>query len=158
MAATTTQPIKALAKKIEKHFLAYAFTHDEDFWWSSQQKVIYRPAITDVTAAWTLLHEIAHAELKHTAYTLDIDLLAQEVGAWEHARLVLAPRFGLQIGDDHIQDHLDTYRRWLHERSRCPECEQNAIQATQNTYNCTNCRCLWRVNDARGCALRRVKL
>ena len=158
MAATTTPHINDLAKTVLSRFTGYSFVPDDHFSWSSDKNTVYYQSLKDETAIWTLLHEVAHAELNHTHYMLDIELIDHEVAAWEHARTVLGPQFGLTIDDDHIQDHLDTYRHWLHQRSVCPNCAHNGIQTTQNTYNCSNCRCLWRVNDARGCALRRTKL
>jgi hypothetical protein len=158
MVVTTTPSTKKLLKHIVTHFSGYSFSQSAVFAWSSTHKTVHHPTIANLADMWTLLHEIAHAELKHAYFTHDIELLGQEVAAWEHASAVLAPLFGLTIPDDHVQDYLDTYRRWLHERSRCPECQQNGLQTTQNTYNCTNCRCVWRVNDARDCQLRRVRL
>ncbi len=158
MAVTTTPRIAPLVKRITASTLAHKFVADVDFWWSAKNNTVYYGPMRHLSDVWTLLHEIAHAELGHSVYDSDIELIRQEAAAWEHAKRLIAPRFDLDIATSHIEDALDTYRRWLHERSRCPECEQNGIQATQNTYNCINCRCSWRVNDARGCALRRVKL
>lgn len=158
MAVTTTPDIALLVKRITKATLDHKFVADEDFWWSAKDNTVYHGRMRSLDDVWTLLHEIAHAELAHSSYSTDIELIKQEASAWEHAVHVLAPRFDLEIAESHVEDALDTYRHWLHERSRCPECEQNGIQTTQNTYNCINCRCSWRVNDARGCALRRVKL
>lgn len=158
MAVTTTPSTTALLKRIIKTTLEHQFTADENFWWSAANNTVYYGPVSGLADIWTLLHEIGHAELGHSTYTSDIELIKQETAAWERATQVIAPRFDLEIADSHIENALDTYRRWLHERSRCPECEQNGIQTTQNTYNCINCRCSWRVNDARGCALRRVKL
>jgi hypothetical protein len=158
MVVTTMPPIKTIASKLRLEFNDYKFVEGEVFTWYPTEKQITHPVISSPEDIWSLLHEIAHAELDHKQFSLDIQLIDQEVAAWEHARKVLAPNFKQIISDDHIQDHLDTYRLWLHNRSRCPECDQNGLQTTQNTYNCVNCRCSWRVNDARGCALRRVKL
>lgn len=126
-------------------------------WSPDTRQITFRPP-ADLSDIWTLMHEIAHAELGHSSYELDIELVSLEVEAWEHAKNVLAPRYDIQIGEDHAEDHLDTYRYWLNERSRCPQCGQNGFQATKNTYRCNNCRCLWRVNEARICRLKRTRL
>jgi hypothetical protein len=152
------QPITKIAAKLHQDFPSYTFVKGDIFGWSPSHKQISHPLIAAESDIWTLLHEIAHAELGHHDYQLDIELIDQETAAWEYARAVLAPRFDQQIQDPHIQDHLDSYRIWIHQRSRCPECDQNGFQTTQNTYSCNNCRCSWRVNDARGCALRRIRL
>jgi hypothetical protein len=155
---TTMQPTNSLVGRLTQDFPAYTIVSGQDFKWSpAKRQIIYAP-LDGPEDEWTLLHELAHADLGHADYILDIQLVQQEVAAWEHAREVLGPRYGHAISEDHIQDHLDSYRQWLHKRSTCPECSQNGLQTTQNTYSCTNCRCLWRVNDARMCRLRRSRL
>ena len=152
------QSPSSLLKQIQRDFAAYTFVQGDNFVWSPQRRTITFCAPEALSDIWTLLHEIAHAELNHSIYNLDIDLISREAEAWEHARSVIASRYGLAIDPDHIEDHLDSYRHWLHERSKCPACAQNGFQVTKNTYRCHNCRCLWRVNEARMCALRRVRL
>jgi hypothetical protein len=151
-------PTNSLLEQIGADFPKYTFLQGSNFRWSPDQQLITYAAIETPEDAWTLLHELAHADLGHTDFELDIHLIQHEVAAWEHAKIALAPRYTISIPDGHIQDHLDSYREWLHKRSTCPECGQNGLQTTQNTYSCTNCRCLWRVNDARMCRLRRSKL
>ena len=136
----------------------YSFREGAICTWSATDQIItYRPLNSPVDT-WDLLHEIAHAELKHIDYHFDVELIQQESEAWDYAVRVVGPRLGQSIENDHLEDSLDTYRLWLHERSRCPNCNQNGFQTTQNTYRCPNCRCSWRVNDARACALKRKKL
>ncbi len=104
------------------------------------------------------LHELAHAVLGHTGYRLDIELLRREREAWDAVRTTFAPHYEVPYDVDLIEDSLDTYRDWLHARALCPTCNLTGIQTKTNTYSCINCRCSWRPNDARQCALRRYKL
>lgn len=157
MAVTTTPPTKRQLKDLKQAFRQYQFAAGEVFSWAPDQNTIFHPKVSTEADVANLLHEIAHAELGHNTYGLDIELIKHEVAAWQHAAEVLAPQFNLSIDQDLIEDSLDTYRRWLHDRSSCPNCGHNGLQTTQNTYNCSNCRCSWRVNEARNCALRRVK-
>lgn len=150
-------PLSSLIQQLRADFKAYNFRTADTFKWTPADNTIYHPPLQSPEDIWSLMHEIAHAELKHRTYQLDIDLINCETSAWEHAASHIAPRYGAAINRDYIEDHLDTYRQWLHARSTCPECGQNGIQ-TQNTYRCINCRCLWRANEARMCALRRIKL
>lgn len=139
-------------------FPGLTFQRGDDFYWSpSEQVVFYLPVASDGDAA-ILLHETAHALLKHQDFTSDIALLKYENEAWQHAKLVLAPRFGVMLSEESIQDHLDTYRDWLHARSTCPECSETGLQTKTSTYQCINCQCSWMVNDARRCQLRRTVL
>jgi hypothetical protein len=149
-------PISLLADNIISRY-PYTFSIGEDFKWSPDISTIYYPGLTSIEDIWSLLHEVAHAELQHATYDSDVQLVSQEAQAWKHAEAKLAPTFSLIIDTDYIEDHLDTYRLWLHHRSTCPNCGQNGLQ-TKNTYSCLNCRCLWQANEARICNLRRTKL
>lgn len=150
-------PTKSLLSKVKTDF-PYSFVHGSAFKWSPDAKQITYPSLEGPSDEWALLHELAHAELGHYDYDLDIELLRHEAAAWQHAQEVLGPRYDIAIDEDYIQDNLDSYRHWLHDRSTCPTCHQTGLQTTQNTYSCVNCRCSWRVNDARICRLRRTKL
>lgn len=102
-----------------------------------------------------LLHELAHAQLAHAHYRFDVELLRQESSAWQLAALTLGPRYDVVIADEYVQECLDTYRDWLYSRSACPNCAQTGLQSRPNAYTCVNCSQVWKVNDARQCALRR---
>lgn len=159
MAAITSQPmIQTLFNQIAIDYPHIRFVESDDFIWSADEQAIRYRTPVDTTDIWSLLHELAHAELAHQSYELDIDLISRETDAWQYAQDNLALKYGLKIDADFIDDSLDTYRLWLHQRSKCPSCQQNGLQATQNTYRCINCRCLWRVNEARRCRLQRIKL
>jgi hypothetical protein len=149
--------LTALSKQIFADFPQYAFIKSDDFHWSPAQKTVFYSQLEQIEDMWSLLHELAHGELGHHSYGLDIELVGLEVAAWEYATQHLANRYGLTVDENYLQDHLDTYRQWLHARSTCPNCGQNGLQ-TKNTYSCLNCRCLWRANEARMCSLRRIKL
>ena len=104
-----------------------------------------------------LLHEASHALLEHRSYSRDIELLAMERAAWDKAAII-ATSYDVIIDDDTIEDALDTYRNWLHSRSRCPACQAAGIQDSPQAYLCISCQHRWRVNDARSCALRRYSI
>ena len=124
-------------------------------WSPDTQTVVYVDSDQTANVA-QVLHEVGHAQLGHSSYRLDIDLLRMEREAWEKARTI-APDYNLTIDDDTIEDDLDTYRDWLHARSCCPECSATGIQTKHLTYQCMACQTTWRVNEARLCALRRYK-
>jgi hypothetical protein len=99
---------------------------------------------------WGLFHEASHAMLGHTTFNSDIELMLLEVAAWQKAE-----ELGLQLGKpvdaEHIQDCLDTYRDWLHERSTCPRCGIVCFQEVQSRYKCHNCHKTWSVSASRLC-------
>lgn len=144
----------ALLARLRADYPALTFSAASDDHWDGASGVYYGPD----SEPCHLLHELAHALLGHKSYGLDIDLLRLERAAWDHARRVLAPRYGLTISIDDAEDSLDTYRDWLHNRSLCPDCGLSGLQNLDRTYACVLCRTRWHANDAKTCALRRRKL
>lgn len=157
MAATTTLLTNKLVKQLQKDFPALHFAPGDIFYWSSSTQTIHYSDINSPDDIYCLFHELAHGLLGHTLYKRDIELLRLETEAWRHATHIAAT-YSYKISESYAQDALDSYSHWLFERSHCPACGHTGMQQTKNTYQCINCRCLWRVNDAKICALRRVKL
>ncbi|MEO7905115.1 MAG: hypothetical protein ABIR91_04960 [Candidatus Saccharimonadales bacterium] len=127
-------------------------TGELNHWSSTEQTVYYNPDTIDDA---TLLHEVSHGLLQHTDYDKDIVLIDMEREAWAYAVQTLGPKYAVTISDDTVQDSLDSYRDWLHARSTCPNCSSTGVQIQSNEYKCIACQTIWRVNDARICALRR---
>lgn len=131
----------------------------QEFCWSPKtQEVLYNTAaLTKRTSAWSLLHELGHAELGHTTYESDLELLQLEAAAWQKAKEI-GKAYGYEIDANHIEDCLDTYRDWLHQRSACPKCNNRSLQQSSQQYNCYNCGTTWTVSLSRFCRpYRRVK-
>ena len=148
--------MSSLIHKLKTTHPDIAFVQGEEFLWSpSNRTIFYNPESPQ--ASLLLLHEFSHSVLDHHTYNRDVELIAMESAAWEHAA-TLAEEYTVRLNDDVVQDHLDTYREWLHTRSLCPECTANGYQTTANTYQCPACLHQWRVNEARICALRRYKV
>lgn len=147
-----TRKLQASAQQ-HPHLACLTFQRGETFRWDHTACVIYFDP--DVAHAESyLLHEFGHALLAHTTYTRDIELIAIERAAWEKAAK-LAPEYGIAIDTELIENTLDTYRDWLHARSRCPQCTATGIQTSSHSYRCLACTQSWRTNEARTCALRR---
>lgn len=87
---------------------------------------------------WLILHEIGHARLKHCDYGADLKRLKMERAAWEEAQK-LARRYNLEIDEDFIEEKLDTYREWLHNKSKCPQCGMTRCQGADGEYFCPVC-------------------
>lgn len=156
MDATTMRSMSSLIHKLKTAFPEIAFVEAEQFSWSpSNRTIFYAPE--QPHAPMQLLHELAHALLDHRGYTRDIELIAMETAAWEKAR-EYAQTYNVRLLEDAIQDHLDTYREWLHNRSTCPHCSANGYQTAERSYECPACTHTWRVNEARLCALRRYSI
>jgi hypothetical protein len=136
----------------------FSFKSGETFYWSPENNTIYydKARLTEEIGGWSLLHELAHATLKHKNYNSDYDLLMMEVAAWRTAQ-GLAEQFGLEINQDHVDECLDTYRDWLHERSTCPTCSTVSLQASPTEYRCHNCHTTWHVSASRFCRPYRLR-
>lgn len=142
----------AFIDKLKTIGLDITFKSDASFYWSPRTRTIHynHNALTHKEGLWSLLHETAHASLNHKHYHSDLELLQMEAEAWERAQ-TLAQSFGLCIDDSHIQDCLDTYRDWLHQRSTCPRCGVVCFQTSASEYTCHNCVHTWSVSTSRFC-------
>ena len=69
---------------------------------------------------------------------MDVERLRMENEAWEKAR-ELARVYKIEVNEDLIQEELDTYRDWLHQKSRCPRCRLTRFQTTDGQYHCPRC-------------------
>lgn len=155
MDVITMAKTNSLVAKLTLDFPAISFEHGDDSYWSPAEKTVYYTQIKDINDQKTLLHELAHGILNHTQFPADILLVGMERGAWMVAQSQLGPTYGIAITDEYIDEALDSYRNWLHNRSRCPQCTMNGIQQKSGSYTCLGCMYSWRVNDARRCQLRR---
>jgi hypothetical protein len=156
-------PLPALLERLQQDFTDINFVAGKAFCWSpNDRRVCYKaeasgstnPAV-QTAAAFSLLHEVAHALLEHRRYRLDFELLELELAAWQEAR-ILGKRYGIAICEDHVQNCLDTYRDWLYRRSICPTCSTRALQqdsspAQKPSYRCFNCHATWLVASSRFC-------
>ena len=107
-------------------------------------KFAFRPPRTIVLGPsqpfWGLLalHEVSHAVLKHKGFKMDVERLKMESLAWEKAK-ELADRYNIEVDEDFVQGELDTYRDWLHQKSRCPVCGLTRFQTPDSQYHCPSC-------------------
>ena len=84
------------------------------------------------------LHEVSHAICKHKTFKMDVERLKMEVQAWEKAR-ELASCYGIEVDEEIVQRELDTYRDWLHQKSRCPKCGLTRFETPDGVYHCPRC-------------------
>ena len=111
------------------------------------KKYAFRPPRTIMVgpdesgAEMLLLHEISHALCEHRDYTTDLQRVKMESEAWEKAK-ELAKQYGIAYNEDMIESELDTYRDWLHKKSRCPKCGLTRFQSPDSLYHCPRCESL----------------
>lgn len=85
-----------------------------------------------------LLHEVGHGLLGHRDFKTDVERVKMECAAWEKAR-ELAEKYGVEYDEGFVEDELDTYRDWLHQRSKCPKCGLTRYQDRSGCYHCPQC-------------------
>ncbi|MFZ1302052.1 MAG: hypothetical protein WAQ27_05785 [Candidatus Microsaccharimonas sp.] len=155
MDVTTMRSTSSLLHKLKTDYPEIHFMSGENFLWSPETKTVFYANEGPQTKA-LILHEVSHGLLDHREYKRDIELLAMEAAAWEKAK-ELAELYHFPINEHVAEEHLDTYRDWLHARSTCPNCTATGYQSATETYTCPACTTEWRVNEARVCELRRYK-
>lgn len=151
MVATTTPSINSVLPRLIAHFPDLTFTPSDYFSWQPTTHTVLFAASGTLTE---LLHEIGHAQAHHTGYARDIELLRYEREAWDQAEQI-ATLLDTPLDQTLVEDHLDSYRDWMHQRSQCVACGETGIETARHRYQCVTCGTTWRVNDARRCQLRR---
>lgn len=145
--AKTTR--KGFIAQLRRDFPEFSFKPGTSDHWSPKTKTItYKSRVSLGELQFGVLHELAHAKLGHHNYHTDFELLKLESAAWELAAK-LASKYKIKISAEHIQNCLDTYRDWLHARSRCPNCGVHVLQKDPYHYHCFNCHTEWKVTSGR---------
>ncbi len=109
------------------------------------KKFSFRPPRTiyfvldDPNFAIALLHELGHALLGHTAFLTDVERLKMERAAWDQAT-ILATKYDISVDANFIEAELDTYRDWLHAKSKCQKCGLTRYQTRDGRYHCPYCQ------------------
>jgi len=144
---TSSKTSNKFVERIEADYPQFKFKPGAQEHWSPRTKTItYEPEAENLK--YGLLHELAHALLGHDTYKNDFELLKLEGQAWQRAAEI-GRKYGIKIDDEHIQNCLDTYRDWLHRRSKCPSCGMHVLQQDSHTYKCFNCGDSWQVSAGR---------
>ena len=149
--------MRSLLKLLKRDYPQFSFEPASEFWWSAKKQCVYFDPEAERPQAF-ILHELSHALLGHSGYTYDINLLKLERDAWDMAQNELSEKYNVQIDEATVQENIETYRTWLHTRSKCPECEATGIQTKDHSYICLACGHAWQANEARTRALRRYSI
>lgn len=110
----------------------------------SGRKFAFRPPKTIVIGpeeefnSLLFLHEMGHLVSGRHSYQTDIERVKIEAEAWEEAR-ELAEKYGVEWDEEFAQGELDSYRDWLHRRSKCPRCGLTRYQTPDKVYHCPKC-------------------
>lgn len=127
-------------------FLARVRADFPDIRFVTGERFIFRPPRTVVVPknadseadALRLLHEVGHALSRRWSFDTEVERLKIEVIAWAKAR-ELAPLYGVTADDELIESELDSYRDFLHQKSRCPSCGLTRFQTPDGVFHCPKC-------------------
>jgi predicted NBD/HSP70 family sugar kinase len=90
------------------------------------------------------LHELGHALSNHKDYKTDVERLRIESEAWQRAKSEISKhpewkKYTISYDEDFAENELDSYRDWLHQKSKCKKCGLTKYQTTDGIYHCPNC-------------------
>ena len=123
-------------QRLRKDYSEFRFIDGSKFAFRPPKTIVLGPP--EPFSELLALHEVSHAVLKHKIFRMDVERLRMESEAWEKAR-ELASRYGIEVNEDIIQDELDTYRDWLHNKSKCRSCGLTRYQTPDGAYHCPRC-------------------
>ena len=127
---------EAFLERVKSDFPEFRFKNGAKFAFRPPKTIVLGPP--EPFSELLTLHEVSHAVLGHKTFRMDIERLKMESAAWEKAR-ELADRYGIEVNEDLIQDELDTYRDWLHNKSKCKRCGLTRYQTPDGKYHCPRC-------------------
>lgn len=122
--------------RIKQDFPEFRFVFEKKFAFRPPRTIVLGPP--EPFSELLALHEVSHAILKHKTFRMDVERLRMECEAWDKAR-ELAFRYDIEVDENLIQDELDTYRDWLHNKSRCRSCGLTRYQTPDGAYHCPRC-------------------
>ena len=132
---TQDPKLLTLIQKLQADYPNFSFKPGKKFAWRAPKTIYIGPS--EENSALLLLHELSHAILNHTDFHHDIDRLKMESAAWDTAK-DLCQKYQITWDEDFAEQELDTYRDWLHQKSRCPICGLTRFQTTSG-YHCARC-------------------
>src|ERR687895_510447 len=74
-----------------------------DHWSPRNLTITYKSDVPVRERKYSVLHELAHAQLGHANYHNDFELLKLESLAWQLAAKI-GKKYGVKISDAHVQD------------------------------------------------------
>lgn len=133
---------------IRNDYSQFSFHSADNFYWSPRENTIYykEGSLSSGIGFFQLFHELGHACCGHTTFHSGIELLRIEAQAWQKATEI-AKLYKIKIEATYIEQALDSYRDWLHQRSICPQCDTVSTETAPHQYHCFSCTQNWSVPD-----------
>ena len=131
--------LQLLTEKLKKDYPDLRFKEGRKFAFRPPRTIFIGPE--EPGAELLLLHEVGHAISGHRDFDVDVKRLKMEVEAWEKAR-DLANNYEVEFSEEVMETELDSYRDWLHQKSRCPACGLTRFETPDGQYHCPRCESL----------------
>ncbi|MBR3204074.1 hypothetical protein IKF81_00095 [Candidatus Saccharibacteria bacterium] len=128
---------QAFLSKIQKEYPFFSIKPGKKFLFRPQKTILYEEKNTNFQLL--LLHELSHALLNHFTYKTSIERLQIERDAWEKTK-ILCEKYSIPFDENFIQDELDTYRNWLHQKTICKKCGLTCIETDNHSLFCPKCQ------------------
>ena len=122
--------------RIKSDFPEFKFIDGARFSFRPPRTIVVGPE--ENSDSLLLLHELGHALCGHRDFDTGVRRVKMEREAWDKAR-ELAEIYGVLINDNAVECELDTYREWLHKKSRCPRCGLTRFQTPDGEFHCPRC-------------------
>lgn len=149
---------QSIISRLQELHPDYSFVAGNTFRWNPIDKIIeYDNNDFNEDGLQLLVHELGHAELGHSSFSSDIELIRKEVAAWDYVKQH-ASRYQIPYDEDLAERCLDSYRVWLDQRSCCPECGSTGYQPDEDVYQCINCYSQWSVSTDQQSRICRRKI
>lgn len=128
---------KIWLQQLQREYAQFKFRPGKKFAFRPPVTIIYA---TDEQDFWRLqlLHELGHARCEHKFFATDPERLKMEREAWEEAKN-LCKKYQVEYDEQVVEGMLDSYRDWLHQRSKCPDCGLTRYQTRDGKYHCPRC-------------------
>ena len=132
---------------LKQEFGQFSFVSGPRFKWKPPKTVYFEQNSTYPLQYFALLtlHELGHALCSHKDYKTDVERLKIESEAWQRAKCLISEHqnwqktYGITYDEDFAESELDSYRDWLHRRSKCRNCGLTRFQTEDGLYHCPNC-------------------
>lgn len=125
-------------QKIRGDFPNFRFEAGGKFKFRPPRTIVFDTSLEGRTGLILMMHELGHAILGHRNFKTEIGRLKMEVMAWEKAR-ELALKYEVKFDEKLMERELDSYREWLHQKSRCPICGLTRFQTPDALWHCPYC-------------------
>lgn len=135
--------LKKLVAKISADYPNLNLLAGDRFRFSAPSTLYYDPSNTEERPDLLLLHELGHYLINEHDYSSDIELVEIESRAWARARDICA-NYAIDYDEDFAENHLDSYRDWLHLTSLCQNCQLAGYQDSSLLYHCPLCGATWK--------------